>query len=196
MKKILIAAVLAGIALLQVSAQKTTFGRTDLLGTWNSKSCESFEIEKQTSFIKRDFKFSASKWQLKYTIFADPGCNVGLFTTKIVGPYTLGQAVNLSNTRKITWGQTAKFITAHVPDIQNALNESGCGDTKQTLNTEHDVSITGCMAFGIASVKEYPQEYDILKLENNQLFTGLRAQDMNLEQNRPTQIFDFPLVKL
>jgi hypothetical protein len=196
MKKILIAAVLGGIALLQVSAQKTTFGRTDLLGTWNSKTCEIFEVDKQPNFLKRDFKFSASKWQLKYTIFADPGCNVALFTTKIVGPYTLGQAVSINNTRKITWGQTAKFMTAHVPDIQSALNESGCGNTTLPLNTERDISITGCMAFGIANVKDYPQEYDLLKLENNQLFTGLRGQDMNLEQNRPTQIFDFPLVKL
>jgi Adenomatosis polyposis coli down-regulated 1 len=195
MKKVLITAILGGIALLQVSAQKITFGRSDLLGPWVSKTCETFEVDKQPNFLKRDFKFSASKWQLKYTIFADPGCNVPLFTTKIAGPYTLGQTVNLNNTRKITWGQNAKFITAHVPDIQNVLNETGCGNTALPLNTERDISTTGCMALGIANVKDYPQEYDILKLENNQLFTGLRTEGMNLEQNRPTQIFEFPLVK-
>ena len=49
--------------------------------------------------------------------------------------------------------------------------------------------------YGLATVKDYPQEFDILKLEKNQLFTGLRVENMNLEKNRPTQIFEFALIK-
>lgn len=194
MKKIILASIVAGLAVLQVSAQQTAFKNTDIVGTWESKGCETFVAGTETAFIKRNFVFTTGTWQLKYTIFADPACNVQLFTNKIVGPYTFGEAIN-ANTLKVTWGQTAKFITAHVPDIQAVLNQTGCGDSKLPINTERDISITGCMAFGVMNVKDYGQEFDILKLENNQLFTGLRVDNMNLEKNRPTKIFDFPLIK-
>ena len=194
MKKIILASIIAGLAALHVSAGQTAFKNTDIVGTWDSKGCETFVVGAETAFIKRNFVFTNSTWQLKYTVFADPACNVGLFSNKIVGSYTFGEAIN-ANTLKVTWGQSAKFITAHVPDIQAVLNQTGCGDTTLPLNTERDVSLTGCMAFGIATVKDYSQEYDILKLEKNQLFTGLRVENMNLEKNRPTQIFEFPLIK-
>ncbi len=201
MKKIILAsiiggmAVLGGIALLQANAQQSSFKNTDIVGNWNSKGCETFVAGAETAFLKRDFEFSSSLWQLKYTIFADPTCGVALFTTKIIGIYSLGEAVSLTNTRKVTWGQSAKFITAHVPDIQAAMDQTGCGDTKAAINAERNITITGCMAFGVPNVKDYPQEFDLLKLENNQLFTGLRGDNMNLEQNRPTKIYEFPLVK-
>ncbi len=194
MKKIILASIIAGLAAFHVSAQQNLFKNTDLVGTWDSKGCETFVAGAETAFIKRNFVFTTNTWQLKYTIFADPACNVQLFTNKIVGPYTLGEIFS-PNTLKVTWGQTAKFITAHVPDIQAVLNQTGCGNATLPINTERDVSITGCMAFGIATVKDYTQEYDILKLEQNQLFTGFRTENMNLEQNRPTRIFEFPLVK-
>ncbi len=166
MKKIILACIVAGLAVLQVSAQQAAFKNTDLVGTWDSKGCETFVVGAETAFIKRNFVFTASTWQLKYTIFADPACNVQLFTNKIVGLYTFGEAIN-ANTLKVTWGQTGKFITAHVPDIQAVLNQTGCGDTALPLNSKRDVSLTGCMAFGLATVKDYPQEFDILKLEKN-----------------------------
>jgi hypothetical protein len=200
MKKVIIASILGGVAVLgglaavQVSAQQSAFTNTDIVGKWESKGCETFVAGAETAFIKRNFVFSANTWQLSYTVFADPSCNVQLFTNKIIGPYKFGEAIN-ANTVKVTWGQTSKFITAHVPDIQAVLNQTGCGNTTLPINTQRNVSVTGCMAFGIANVKDYPREYDILKLENNQLFTGLRTENMNLEQNRPTQIFEFPLVK-
>ncbi len=194
MKKIILASIVAGLAVLHVSAQQTTFKNTDIVGTWDSKGCETFMAGAETAFIKRNFVFTSNTWQLSYTVFADPTCGVQLFTNKIVGPYTFGEAIN-ANTLKVTWGQTGKFITAHVPDIQAVLNQTGCGNTTLPINTERDISITGCMAFGVANVKDYPQEFDILKLEKNQLFTGLRTENMNLEKNRPTKIFEFALIK-
>lgn len=178
-----------------IFAQQNSFNNTDLVGQWRSEKCEVMVIEKDTAFIKREFVFTANTWNLRYTIFADPSCNVGLFSNRIVGNYTLGEAVSLSNTRKITWGQSAKFITPLVPDIQKALNDTGCGDTSRTLGQERDISVTGCAAFGVVNVKDYAQEYDLLKLEKNQLFTGLRGNGMNLEINRPTKLFEFALLR-
>jgi hypothetical protein len=199
MKKIILAAV-GSIALatsaFQILAQQNSFSNTDLVGEWRSQTCETFVQDKQTVFLKRQFVMTSSTWNLKYTIFADPSCNVALFSNRIKGQYTLGAAVSLGNTRKITWGQTEKFIAAHVPDILKVLNDTQCGDSSLGLDAERDVSVTGCMAFGVVNVKDYAQEYDLLKLEKGQLFTGARNDAMNLEVNRPTKIFEFPLVKL
>ena len=199
MKKIIVAAIssiVLGSTALQILAQQNSFGNTDLVGEWRSQTCETFVQDKQTVFLKRQFVLTSSTWNLKYTIFADPGCNVALFSNRIKGQYTLGEAVSLGNTRNITWGQSAKFVTPHMPDILKVLNDTQCGDSSLALDQERDVSVTGCMAFGVVNVKDYAQEYDLLKLEKNQLFTGLRGNAMNLEVNRPTKIFEFPLVKL
>ena len=199
MKKIIVAAIssiVLGSTALQILAQQNSFGNTDLVGEWRSQTCETFVQDKQTVFLKRQFVLTSSTWNLKYTIFADPGCNVALFSNRIKGQYTLGEAVSLGNTRNITWGQSAKFVTPHMPDILKVLNDTQCGDSSLALDQERDVSVTGCMAFGVVNVKDYAQEYDLLKLEKGQLFTGARNDAMNLEVNRPTKIFEFPLVKL
>ena len=199
MKKIIIAAIssiVLGSTAFQILAQQNSFSNTDLVGEWRSQTCETFVQDKQTVFLKRQFVLTSSTWNLKYTIFADPGCNVALFSNRIKGQYTLGEAVSLGNTRNITWGQSAKFVTPHMPDILKVLNDTQCGDSSLALDQERDVSVTGCMAFGVVNVKDYAQEYDLLKLEKGQLFTGARNDAMNLEVNRPTKIFEFPLVKL
>lgn len=185
---------IAGIAA-GVVAQNASFTNTDLIGSWQSKGCEQVTFNNQTNTMKRQFEFTATRWQLKFTLFADPNCTVPLITTRLSGPYELGAAVQLPSTRQITWGQTAKFVTPHASPILGALNDNKCGDVRLALDAERDVSQTGCLVFGIGNVKDYPQEYDLLKLENRQLFTGLRNPDMNLERNRPTRIFEFPLVR-
>jgi hypothetical protein len=197
MKKFIIATigVLASTTVFQILAQQNSFTNTDLVGEWRSQKCETFVQGNQTVFLKRQFVFTASTWNLKYTIHADPDCNVALFSNRIKGQYTLGDAVSLNNTRKITWGQSEKFIAAHVPDILKVLNDTKCGDSSLGLNVERDISVTGCAAFGVVNVKDYAQEYDLLKLEKGLLFTGARVEGMNVEANRPTKIFEFPLVK-
>jgi hypothetical protein len=197
MKKIVIAAIgiIASTAAFQILAQQNSFSNTDLVGEWRSQKCETLVLDNQPNFLKRQFIFTSSTWNLKYTIFADPGCNVALFSNRIKGEYTLGEAVSLENTRKITWGQSEKFIAPHVPDILKVLNDTKCGDSSLALDQERDISVTGCMAFGVVNVEDYAQEYDLLKLEKGQLFTGARNDAMNLEVNRPTKIFEFPLIK-
>ncbi len=197
MKKFAIAAagIIASTAAFQILAQQNSFNNTDLVGEWRSQKCETYVEGNQTVFLKRRFVFTSSTWNLKYTIHADPGCNVALFSNRTQGEHTLGAAASLNNTRNITWGQRAKFITPHVPDILHVLNDTRCGDTSLALEQERDISVTGCMAFGVANVKDYAQEYDLLKLEKNQLFTGARNEAMNMEANRPTKIFEFALIK-
>jgi hypothetical protein len=196
MKKFGFVLVLCGLVSLQVAAQETSFKNTDLVGTWQSKGCETFVFNNQNSFMLRHFDFTASTWQLKFTLYADPSCAVPLLTTRLAGAFVLGDSVKqLANTRNVTWGQSAKFVTPHAPAILNAMNQSNCGDGSLAFDAERDVSLIGCLAFGVPNVKDYPQEFDLLKLENKQLFTGLRTQNMNLESNRPTQMFEFPLLK-
>lgn len=180
---------------LSAFAQQAPFTPANLVGSWQSQGCENFSFNNQPAYMKRNFDFTTSTWQIKFTLFADPACSIALITTRLAGPYTLGDTAALPGTRKVTWGQTTKFVTPHVPDILGAMNGSGCGDTKLPLGQEREVSTTGCVAFGVGSVKDYPQEYDLLKLENGQLLTGLRNNNMNLEVNRPTKLFEFALVK-
>jgi hypothetical protein len=197
MKNLLIASVVAasGFAMFSSAQNTAPFTATDLTGTWASVTCEKFEVGGQTSFLKRNFEFTPTTWELYYTIFADPACNVGLFSSRLFGQFALTGAAALPNTNKITWGQSRKAMTPLAPPILEAMNQGKCGDTKLPLGSQRDISITGCLALGTPNVQDYGQEYDLLKLEKGQLFTGLRGENMNIEANRPTKIFEFPIVR-
>lgn len=190
-------AIAALILTISASAQTLSFTPKDLVGTWQSQGCEKLEIPgQQSSFLKRTFTFTELVWQLKYTLFADPGCTVALLTSRLSGPYALTEAApGLPDTRKVTWGQTTKFIAPQAPPILQTMNTAGCGDATLALGAERDLSLTGCLPLGTPSVKEYGQEYDLLRLRNGTLFTGARKNAMNIEANRPTEIFEFPLLK-
>jgi hypothetical protein len=197
MKNLKIASLLvaaSGFAVL-TTAQSTNFTAEDLVGKWTSSTCEKFEIGGETSFLKRNFEFTQKTWELYYTIYADPTCTVGLFASRLFGQFALTGAAALPNTNKIMWGQSRKAMTPLAPPILDLMNQTGCGDTKLPLGTERDISISGCMALGTPNVRDYGAEYDLLKLEKGQLFTGLRTQNMNVEANRPSKIFEFALVK-
>jgi hypothetical protein len=198
MKNLTIASLLvaaSGFAVFTTAQNSTNFGAADLVGKWTSTTCEKFEVGGQTSFLKRNFQFTLQTWELHYTIFADPGCTVGLFSSRLFGQFALTGAAALPNTNKITWGQTTKAMTPLAPPILDLMNQTGCGD-KLPLGTERDITLSGCMALGTPNVRDYGQEFDLLKLEKGQLFTGLRGENMNLEANRPTKIFEYALVKV
>ena len=196
--RILTVAALTAISLTVFSQAQTapSFGSADIVGSWASKGCEKFDMGGQDGFIKRQFVFTLNTWDLQYTIFADPVCNVGLLTSRISGAFILTGAAALPNTNHVIWGQTAKAITPLAPPILETMNKTGCGDSKLPLGSPRDISISGCLALGTPNVRDYGQEYDLLKLEKGQLFTGLRKDSMNLPANRPTQIFEYPLEKV
>ena len=195
---VLVVAAVAALSL-AVSSQAqsaSSFGAADLIGTWVSAGCEKLEMGGQTSFLKRQFVFTLNTWELRFSLFADPVCSVGLLTSRLSGGFILTGAVVLPNTNNVIWGQTAKAIAPLAPPILEVMNQAGCGDAKLPLGTERDVSLSGCLGLGTPSVKDYRQEYDLLKLEKGQLFTGLRKENMNLIANRPTEIFPYPLEKV
>lgn len=194
--RILNLTIIAGIVAATVNAQGSSFTPKDLIGTWQSAGCEKLEAGPQAAFLKRSFAFTEITWQLKFTLYGDPGCTIALLTTRLSGPYTLTEAApGLPNTRKVTWGQTSKFMTPQAPPILETMNAARCGDTALALGLERDISITGCLPLNTPSVKEYGQEFDLLRLENGKLFTGERTENMNLEANRPTKIYEFALIK-
>ena len=192
----LVAVAATSLAVFSQAQSATNFGAADLIGNWASAGCETFEVGGQTSFLKRRFVFTLNTWELRYTIFADPACSVGLFTSRLSGPFLLTGAAALPNTNQVIWGQTVKAFTPLAPPILEVMNSAACGDPKLPINTERDISLSGCLALGTPNVRDYGQEYDLLKLEQGQLFTGLRNDGMNLIANRPTKIFAFPLEKI
>ncbi|MDX2006130.1 MAG: hypothetical protein SFU83_12690 [Meiothermus sp.] len=190
---LMVIAALAAVSVVTRS-QAQNFTPKDLVGTWASAGCEPLGGP-QPTFMKRTFNFTEASWSLKLELFVDPACRAPLLTTQLSGPFTLGEAGAPAGARKVTWGQTRKLITPFMPPIVATMDGAKCGEGKNAPGTPQDVSATGCLPLGVPSVKDYGQEFDLLALKDGKLYTGLRRDAMNLEANRPTQLFDFPLVR-
>ena len=194
-RRIIAAALMLTAAFAVVShsnSQAQSFTPKDLVGTWASAGCEPLGGA-QSTFMQRTFVFTEATWSLKLELFVDPACRAPLLTTQLSGPFSLGDVV--AGNRKVTWGQTRKLVTPFMEPIVATMNSAKCGDGSNAAGKQQDISVTGCLPIGIPSVKDYGQEFDLLSLKDGKLFTGLRKDAMNLEANRPTQLFDFPLVR-
>jgi len=81
--------------------------------------------------------------------------------------------------------------TLHAADMQDVLNQNGCGVDGWEVGMTQDVSETGCI--GVAKTKNAcAAEYDVVALEGDHLFFGKRVRDMCTPDGLPSTLNCFP----
>src|SRR5262245_9400453 len=58
----------------------------DLVGTWDSATCESVGND---TYLQRHFTLTQDAWTLNVDAFGDSQCQTKLFTARVYGPYRL-----------------------------------------------------------------------------------------------------------
>lgn len=168
----------------------------DLTGHWVSKGCESYPDGKGgNNYLTRDFTLTAETWDLSLTIYGDPECQAGLFTSKIHGPYTLGAlSEKVDGATEGQFGITTNLWTAHVQAMADTFAMSGCGTGAWEVEKAQDVTATGCI--GVAhKTSECPEENDIVAVDGDALYFGQRVTDMCKAEGRPTAKAAFAVYK-
>lgn len=159
----------------------------ELAGHWVSKGCESYPDGKGgNNYLTRDFTLTADTWDLSLTIFGDPECKAALFSSKIHGPYTLGElSSKVDGATEGQFGITENLWTAHVQAMADTFAASGCGTGTWEIEKAQDVAATGCI--GVAhETSKCPEEHDIVAVDGDALYFGQRVTDMCTEEGRPT----------
>jgi hypothetical protein len=146
------------------------------------------------------------------TTFADPKGIMKLFTARAEGHYVLGkESEQVPGAREIDLNSDSRHITLHQKSLLE-LFQHACGSINWEINSEEDVSQYGCLS--VPSVKKYPTEYDIIKIDENELFFGDYTSDQKegiqginqgesiqmdgifSPKNRPIRLIAYPLEKI
>ncbi|MBK8260818.1 MAG: hypothetical protein IPK80_05705 [Nannocystis sp.] len=178
------------------STGETPLQPADLVGRWVSAGCESYpDGMGGTNYLTRDFTLTATTWNLKGVIFADPECSTPFFDFEIDGPYTLGAlSQTVLTATEGDFGFTTNVWTARLQGAADLFDSSGCGAGSWQVDVPQDVTQTGCI--GVAKpIGECPEEYDIVAVVGDDLFFGERITDMCAVAGRPAALNTYPVVR-
>jgi len=193
---LLIALLVALLLAVGASAQTTTGSQplrpADVLGSWQSVTCEVLPDERgDNQYRRREISFTPERWNFFATFFGDASCTVPLFTARIEGPYRLGALIASGATEADLYFERLHF-TALNRQAAEALNRLRCGDGNFQVGIEQDTSKTGCV---FPPTREYPLEYDLVQLKDGLLYFGERPEENNMNrlENRPKVVNAFGL---
>ena len=175
----------------QKSAPEKAYEKSKYLGEWESVTSENLG---NGSFAKRYFNLKEEDWEITFTLFLDSAQTIPVFAFRAVGKYEVqGASTIVDGADNAYFGFDSKYLTLLTDneDVIQGFGFTNCGLEK---GVEKDITHDGCSF--LVSKQACGQEYDLLKLDNEQLFFGMRPSegDMCTEENRPTALF-YPLKK-
>jgi hypothetical protein len=127
------------------------------------------------------------------TVYADRACTTPLFAVGNESDRTVGK---LLPGKTDVWELDVKFKRLFVKPLADAalpiLTGSGCG-SDLAVGVEKDVSSTGCMFF--KPIAQCGGDYDIVKVEGDRFWNGVRAGDQCVPSGRPRELNAWPFEK-
>lgn len=143
----------------------------------------------------REFVFRGGRWSLTFTHALDPGMTQRTFQFRTGGGYDVrGVAPEAAPARHVAFEEAWKHVTLFLDDpaMVAAFGFQDCGLTQ---NLETDISETGCASW--KPVADCNQDHDLLLLDGDQLFFGVRPADNDLctADKTPTALLD-PVLSL
>lgn len=167
--------------------------KISIKGHWTSIEAE--DLGNKT-FRTREFKIDNENWEVIATLYLDKGKKNPVFAFRGKGPYTIeGKSPYLFNTFNGIFSYNNIYITIlnNDPNILKRFGFINLINLEKDINVEKDITETGFAFF--PSVKNYPKEYDIVKIENGHLYFGARGNnDLSTPEKRP-KTFNYPLKK-
>ena len=157
-----------------------------IVGRWQSEATENYGGH----FATRSFTISDREWQVTYQTYADAQGKQALFTIRVNGYYTLGEAsVKVQDAFEGTFPARSRSITAESEAGVQMFAKMGC---QLQLGQEKFLINSGC-GF-VPGVMQVMGEYDLAALKGDKLFLGDRASD--LSKSRPDKLTPYPLVRV
>lgn len=171
-----------------------TLSPAQLAGQWVSPVCEAYDDGAGgKNYLTRDFTLTESSWNLVFTAFGDEACSYPLFSGEIEGPYALtGPSDAIADAVEGEFGLASVTWTALDAGIAEYFTSAACGSAAWEVGVAQDVSETGCI--GVAHpVSACPVEYDVVAIDEGQLFFGERITNMCEPVGRPAALVSYGL---
>jgi hypothetical protein len=135
-----------------------------------------------------DFDIGAVNWAIDYTVFGDQTCTTKFLAVRIEGTYTIGDKSSVPGAYDARFGFARKMVTPHMDAAAQFLTSAaGCAQAGFTTGVAKDISGTGCANLGQRPISSCAADYDLVKVDANQITFGDRPadNDMCTEAKRP-----------
>lgn len=169
-------------AALSIALPASVSSADTLQGQWVSETPENMG----SFYATRAFEFTQDKWSITFDAFADEGATTLLFSVDVAGTYVVGADSAVEGAQDAVFHISTREVTASEIGV-GIFADMGCtlvsGEAKDLRNE----------ACGfLPSVMQSAIEYDLISLQNEQLFLGERTGDLSKE--RPSALIAYPLV--
>jgi hypothetical protein len=184
-------------ALLVLGANLPTTRQPALGGIWQSDRCVVQERNGIRTSSKSIFVFLESEWALEFTQYSDAACATPSLRAFFQGRYRItGPSSVVAGAYDAEFGFSTKRLTLYADGLLTQANAGACGTRVWRRGREEDVSSTGCL--WVVPVSACPQEFDLVKVDDDQLFLGERppaGQDLCREDRRARTLRSLALVR-
>ena len=164
-----------------------------LLGTWQSKECETVS---QDLTRRRTYVFGKGDVAvITYNLYGSPSCNKSakLFTLTTHGTAAfVGPSTTVAGASNVLF--TFKSRAAEPTAIGVAALKEACPQYKWAPGVSVDLSQDGCGAL-VQSNVQCPIEYDLAAIVSGVAFFGDRSHPLCTEATRPTKLAVWGLVR-
>lgn len=162
-----------------------------LRGTWDTE-CMPTGPDSWGSF---SFTNEGANGSFTYTMY-DETCAIPLAEFSLFSEQRVGARVASAgpDARELDILYDRLSATALVEDMAVTLEQAGCGSGDVVVGEEIDITETGCFTF--KPLADCPADYDIMRIEDDRFYNGMRTPNMCIPEGRPTQLNSFAFVRV
>jgi hypothetical protein len=193
------AVALIGIWILLADNKK--HDRPSIIGRWVSESVEERPGQGDSKlYLRRDFTTTSDRSTAIIQLYSDPEGKIPSLKIELAGSYEiLNKSADVASAYEANFHFDSAKLTPQndfFVALFNKTEKGTCGTEPWSLNTEQNVTETGCSPIGV-DIKTKNTEYDLVKVEDNKLYYGARPTDgsgLETPEKRPKAL-QTPLVR-
>jgi hypothetical protein len=164
--------------------------QAELRGTWQS-ACSPVPDSDPPAYSVYEVYNGGEKGTFRYGMYADSGCTTPLVDFILESKQEVGAAMPElgEGVYELNVYYEKMTATPHVQGYVDALQGAGCGTGPYAVGEPVDFAATGCFFF--KPMESCAADYDIMKIEGDKFYNGVRTADMCAPEGRPTALNQF-----
>lgn len=165
--------------------------RESFRGTWRT-SCGPMVMEDgSTAWSTFEVINRGERGTFQFSLYGDDGCTVPLADFLLESRQVIGALVPEAGpgARELDIYYERQSVTPHVPAFVDLFAGAGCGTGPYAVGEPIDTGATGCLTF--RPIDDCNADYDLIRIDGDQFYNGVRGGDMCVPEGRPTALNAF-----
>lgn len=165
--------------------------RAAFVGTWTTSCSPSPMADGTMAWSTYRVTNDGVRGSLRVSLFGDAACTFALADFLLESRQVIGDLVPAAGpgAREYDVYFEHQSVTAHVQGFLDSFRGAGCGTGPYALDQAIDTSATGCFTF--QSIMSCNADYDLIRVDGDRFYNGVRGGNMCQPEGRPTTLNPF-----